>query len=279
MSGYRFCRTDDVPRLVAAHNLCAVAHEPGAPPLTIEAFKRDVREQGLWASSSMLAFDGDETIGVLLGAKRDDANLVHHIAVVPAHRRRGHGRHLLESLRRKVAILGPPRLLAEVPAENPVARRFFERCGFLPRTRYVDFAADGPRAAGPSTADIVSPITFAELRDAGALAAVDRPWPRSLQALAALGEQARGLAVASDRRIEAYVLHRRLEHAVAILAIGGPEPSLLHLVVARLYEREGGPLVVARASEDEISFEALRALGFRAGAEHVGYEAALGEDT
>jgi len=33
--------------------------------MTVTDFKRDAREIGLWASSSMLAFDGDRVVAVL----------------------------------------------------------------------------------------------------------------------------------------------------------------------------------------------------------------------
>ena len=63
----------------------------------------------------MVAFSGSDPIGVLIGAKRPSGTLVHKIAVHPDHRRQGHGRHLLTSLGSKLAILGPPRMVAEVP--------------------------------------------------------------------------------------------------------------------------------------------------------------------
>src|SRR6185312_14911702 len=89
MSGYRFCRTDDIPLLVDAYNACAGA-DSLAPALSVADFKRAVREIGLWASSSMLAFEGETPIAVLLGAKTEEANFVHRIVVREDRRRRGH---------------------------------------------------------------------------------------------------------------------------------------------------------------------------------------------
>jgi hypothetical protein len=88
MSAYRFCRTDDLPLLVDAFNACWQPHFPESTPLTLERFKRDVRELNLWASNCMLALSDDRPVGVVLGAKREDANLVHAIAVLPGHERR-----------------------------------------------------------------------------------------------------------------------------------------------------------------------------------------------
>src|SRR5438046_7687068 len=83
--------------------------------MTPAAFKRSIRDLQVWCSSCMVAFSGSEPIGVLIGAKRPSGTLVHRIAVHPDHVRQGHGRHMLASLGSKLAILGPPRMIAEVP--------------------------------------------------------------------------------------------------------------------------------------------------------------------
>jgi hypothetical protein len=73
------------------------------------------------------------------------------------------------------------------------------------------------------------------------------------------------------------VLGRARERGSEISALGGPRPELLHLLVARLYERRGGPLIIPKVGQNEVSFATLRALGFRAGREHVVYVAELSE--
>ncbi|HSD11426.1 MAG TPA: GNAT family N-acetyltransferase, partial [Candidatus Binatia bacterium] len=225
MSGYRFCRTDDIPLLVEAYNACWLPHFPGESPLTLDELKRAVRELDLWASSSMLALEGDRPVGCLLGAKRSEANLVYRIAILPEHERRGHGRHLLTSLAQKVAILGPPRLLAEVPAEWGGARCFFEQCGFRIEARYADFVLpdafeQDEREAPPAA---VTPATFDELLEGGALqGSAPRSWERSLATLGSRKRDLVGMAIASDERIEAHLLHRvdDVTGAVEIVALG-----------------------------------------------------------
>jgi hypothetical protein len=83
--------------------------------MTPAAFKRSIRHLQAWCSSCMVAFSSPDSIGVLIGAKRPSGTLIHKIAVHPDHRPQGHGRHLLASLGSKLAILGPPRIVAEVP--------------------------------------------------------------------------------------------------------------------------------------------------------------------
>ena len=135
VSSYRFCRTDDVALLVDALNRCWAPYFPGEPPVTAATFKRSIRDLQVWCSSCMVAFSGSDPIGVLIGAKRPSGTLVHKIAVHPDHRRQGHGRHLLASLGSKLAILGPPRIIAEVPETFAAAVRAVRRVRLCPGSR------------------------------------------------------------------------------------------------------------------------------------------------
>jgi GNAT superfamily N-acetyltransferase len=201
MSGYRFCRTDDVALLVDTYERCRGPELADDPPLTVKAFKKAAREIGLWASSCMLAIEGDEAVGVLLGAKNAAGNFVRRIAVRPDHQRRGHGRHMLESLRNKVAILGPPRLTAEVPAAWSDACRFFERAGFSEETRYTDLIVDHSSAAPSGLAE---PLSTDDLAPPGSTA-----WEHSVEVLRRRTQQLEALAIASDVQIEAQAVYQR----------------------------------------------------------------------
>ena len=110
--------------------------------MTPAAFKRSIRDLQVWCSSCMVAFSGSDPIGVLIGAKRPSGTLIHKIAVHPDHRRQGHGRHLLTSLGSKLAILGPPRMIAEVPETLAPACGLFSASGYVQEAR-----ADGLRPA------------------------------------------------------------------------------------------------------------------------------------
>src|SRR5204863_4429067 len=132
MSAYRFCRSDDIGLLVDALNRCWAPYFPEEPPATAASFKRSIRDLQVWCSSCMVAFSGSDPIGVLIGAKRPSGTLVHKIAVHPDHRRQGHGRHLLASLGSKLAILGPPRMIAEIPEALPAPRRLVSANCHLP---------------------------------------------------------------------------------------------------------------------------------------------------
>src|SRR5258708_13591525 len=107
--------------------------------MTPATFKRSIRDLQVWCSSCMVAFSGSDPIGVLIGAKRPSGTLVHKIAVHPDHRRQGHGRHLLTSLGSKLAILGPPRMIAEVPETLAPACGLFSASGYVQEAVLTDY--------------------------------------------------------------------------------------------------------------------------------------------
>src|ERR671912_1336299 len=142
MSSYRFCRTDDIGLLVDALNRCWLPHFPGEEQVTPAAFKRSIRDLQVWCSSCMVAFSGSDPIGVLIGAKRPSGTLVHKIAVHPDHRRQGHGGHLLASLSSKLAILGPPRMVAEVPDTLTAGCELFAASGYVEEAQLTDYVLE-----------------------------------------------------------------------------------------------------------------------------------------
>ena len=107
--------------------------------MTPVAFKRSIRDLQVWCSSCMVAFSGSDPIGVLIGAKRPSGTLVHKIAVHPDHVRQGHGRHLLASLGSKLAILGPPRMIAEVPETLAATCGLFSASGYVQEALLTDY--------------------------------------------------------------------------------------------------------------------------------------------
>src|SRR5262245_5178611 len=209
MSSYRFCRTDDIGLLVDALNRCRAPHFPGEPPMTPAAFKRSIRDLQVWCSSCMIAFAGADPIGVLIGAKRPSATLVHTIAVHPDHCRQGHGHHLLTSLSSKLAILGPPRIVAEVPDTNAAASALFAGSCYVQEAVLTDFVLRPSHDEVAVDCDrLLIPVTVDDLAANGLLgeAHPEKCWSRTVETITARKEAISGFAVASDERIEAYVL-------------------------------------------------------------------------
>src|SRR5215831_13049229 len=149
MSAYRFCRTDDIGLLVDALNRCWTPYFPEEPLTDVAAFKRSIRDLQVWCSSCMVAFSGADPIGVLIGAKRSSGTLIRRIAVHPDHVRQGHGRHLLTSLSSKLAILGPPRMVAEVPDTLVPACALFSTCEYVEEAVLTDYVRQAEGDSGP----------------------------------------------------------------------------------------------------------------------------------
>jgi ribosomal protein S18 acetylase RimI-like enzyme len=274
MSAYRFCRTDDIQLLVDALNHCWAPYFPDEPPMTPVAFKRSIRDLQVWCSSCMVAFVGGDPIGVLIGAKRPSATLIHRIAVHPDHVCQGHGRHLLDSLASKLAILGPPRIVAEVPESLAAARGLFRGCGYTEEAVLTDYVAapEGPaRTAGQrievSSQELpgrfVIPVTIDDL-EANGLLADDLPgaWEHSAETLRARKAEVAGLAIASDERIEAYILYIESE-ILALRSLVADNGARLVQLVSRVQALGIPTMRFSKVHPAELSQEIIGKLGFR----------------
>ena len=280
MSSYRFCRTDDIALLVDALNRCWLPYFPGEPPVTPGTFKGSIRDLQVWCSSCMVAFSGRDPIGVLIGAKRPSGTLVHRRAVHPDHRRQGHGRHLLDSLGSKLAILGPPRIVAHIPQALGPACELFHATGFVEEARLTDYVSHADVGVPPAPLDgrFIIPVTLDDLAANGALEAAHPHacWARSSEALTARKNDLRGLAVASDERIEAYVLHTDDGEIAALHTLVDDGGTRLRVLCARI--RAGGieTLSLAQIHPEEIAADMLTTLGFHPAGAHRAYGITLG---
>jgi GNAT superfamily N-acetyltransferase len=269
LSAYRFCRTDDIGLLVDALNRCWAPYFPEEPPATAASFKRSIRDLQVWCSSCMVAFSGSDPIGVLIGAKRPSATLVHKIAVHPDHRRQGHGRHLLASLGSKLAILGPPRIVAEVPENLAPACGLFSASEYSQEALLTDYVLEREEEDSDMREGFVIPITVDDLGANGLLEETHSPrcWERSVETLMARKDDIAGLAVASDERIEAYLLYVKDEvegtEIVSLRALIDGGEARLKQLLSQLRQRGITSIRFPKVHPAEISKEWLETLGFR----------------
>jgi len=291
VSSYRFCRTDDIGLLVDALNRCWLPYFPDQGAMTPAAFKRSIRDLQVWCSSCMVAFSGSDPIGVLIGAKRPSGTLVHTIAVHPDHRRQGHGRHLLASLGSKLAILGPPRIVAEVPETLAPACELFRAGGYVQEALLTDyvlpFDSRGFAAlaqGGQTSQDVggfVIPVTIDDLAANGLLGEAHPQvcWTRSVETLTARKDEIAGLAIASDERIEAYVLYatRGMEETeiVSLRSFIDDGGARLKQLLSQLRARGTKTFGFPKVHPAEIAKERLETLGFRPAGVHRLYAATL----
>lgn len=227
MPSYRFCRPDDVPLLVEAVNVCYDVHFPGTEPLTYEGFRAEMKELDVWPSNSMVALSGEDPVAVLIGTKREDEVLVLRIGVDREHQRQGHALHLLTSLSQKLAVLGPPRLVAEVPLDLEGVPELFRAAGFSPETTLTDYELRGDVVLDSVPDELVIPVSFDDLDASDALAVPDGvAWERSRRALEGRAGVLEGVAIATPVGIDAYLLIRtRGDGGVDVLSASCREAS------------------------------------------------------
>jgi len=260
--------------------------------MTPATFKRSIRDLQVWCSSCMVAFQGSDPIAVLIGAKRPSGTLIHKIAVHPDHCRQGHGRHLLTSLSSKLAILGPPRMVAEVPETFAAVVALFDACAYVHESILTDYVLDGQDEKGLALSEhesgkaglmrvegFVIPVTVDDLAANGLLGEADAQvcWERSVETLTARKDDIAGLAVASDERIEAYLLY--VERGVAgaeILSLRSfveDDGARLTQLLFQLRARGTTTFWFPKVHPAEIKKEFLETLGFRPAGGHRLYAA------
>jgi hypothetical protein len=246
--------------------------------MTLAAFKRSIRDLQVWCSSCMVAFSGSDPVGVLIGAKRPSGTLVHKIAVHSDHRRQGHGRHLLTSLGSKLAILGPPRIIAEVPETLAPACGLFSASGYVQEALLTDYvlqreendAREVVEMSDDHDGRFVIPVTVDDLAANGLLGEAHPQvcWERSVETLTARKDDIAGLAVASDERIEACLLYVKGGEIVSIRSFVEDDGARLKQLLSRLGM---GTFRFPKVHPAEISREFLETLGFRPAGGHLLY--------
>jgi GNAT superfamily N-acetyltransferase len=263
VSSYRFCRTDDVSLLVDALNRCWSPYFPDAPAVTPASFKRSIRDLQVWCSSCMVAFSGPDPIAVLIGAKRASATLIHRIAVHPDHQRQGHGRHLLTSLSSKLAILGPPRMIAEVSETFGPAAALFTACGYVEEAQLIDYTLQRDDSSFDS-AGLMIPVTIDDLAANGLLgpAYPKTCWERAVETLSARKDEIEGLAVASDERIEAFILYLPDGEILSLRSLIDDGGARLTQLLSQLRARGMNTFRFPKVHPEEISRRLLETLGF-----------------
>jgi hypothetical protein len=220
----------------------------------------------------MVAFAGGDPIAVLIGAKRTSGTLIQKIAVHPDHLRQGHGRHLLASLGSKLSILGPPRIVAEIPESLVPACELFRACGYVEEARLTDYVYKGSTGGSSEPAApsgrLVIPLNLDDLEANGLLSDLaETCWERSIETVIARKNDISGLAIATDEQIEAYLLYTPGEIVAlrSFIEDGGAR-------VQHLLSRIGaGPFRFPKIHPAEVSIQSLVTLGFRAARTYVRY--------
>ena len=210
--------------------------------MTPAAFKRSIRDLQVWCSSCMVAFSGSDPIGVLIGAKRPSGTLVHKIAVHPDHRAPGSWPSPARVARLEAR---DSRSAANRRRSPRDARR---RLRAVQRKRVCPGSAPDRLRPGPAWQQSERgrrPGRVRRVRDPCHGRRSRRQWPpwrghpqvcweRSVETLTARKDDIAGLAVASDERIEAYVLYVKEGEIVSLRSFVDDGGARLKQLLSRL---------------------------------------------
>ena len=169
---------------------------------------------------SRVALRDDETVGIVNLGVRGDEGWIGGLGVVPAERRQGVGRALMESVLEEA----PPRVTLEVLEQNEPAIRLYEQLGFT-RTRILEvwsLTAEVPAAAARTT-------------DGQPLGQIGLPWQRA------------------DESLPEGCEHIEVDGAAALIRVNGPRVGVAQLD-ARDEDAATELLSAARARGESLHF-------------------------
>jgi len=168
-------------------------------------------------------------------------------------------------------------MVAEVPDTFAPACELFSASGYVAEALLTDYVLEGPalsergdaaRVEGfliPVTVDDLAANDLLEEAPADKPAGQDRPvcWERSVETLTARKDDLAGMAVASDERIEAYILYTPAGEIVSLRSFVEDGGARLKQLLAQLHARGTETCRFPKVHPAEFSKESLEALGFR----------------
>lgn len=264
MTSYRFCRPDDIPLLVEAVNSCYIPHFPDLTPITIPDFKRDIRELNVWCSSCMVAFnDQGSPIAVCIGAKRQKETLIYRLGVKKDYQEQGHARHILTSLAQKLTVLGPLRIVTEIPESNTDTIALFESLGYQKGVSFSDFVLENRPNQIPDLKGIEE-IAAQDLLETIGTEKTDTSWERALDTIKNRKETIRGFTIVSPEQLEAYLLvWEAFKGSTEIVRLGGEDPAFLKILVTAVFSQHQNRVTIPKLSATEVPFDWVGSSGFR----------------
>ena len=160
------------------------------------------------------------------------------------------------------------------------ARELFVASGYVEEARLTDYVLNREaNDVGGASGMFVIPVTIDDLAANGLLeeARTQTCWQRSVETLTARKEDIAGFAVASDERIEAYLLYlpcgAQEAELVSLHSFIDDGGARLEQLLFRLRARGMETIRFPKVQPAEISKEQLESLGFHPGSRHLLYAA------
>jgi ribosomal protein S18 acetylase RimI-like enzyme len=237
--------------------------------LTPRSFGELVRRESVDLSRSAAALDGGQVVGMGLLGVRGMHGWIGGMGTIPAYRRQGIARRVMEYLIGQGADAGLHRLQLEVIAGNNGAYHLYESLGFqVRRLLHVLVREEAPPPPPPNgTGLIVKPAAVGRLlARLPALADTPRPWQRESESIHALSRDLRGIAAFRDGMqapVGVCFYHAERYH-LGLVDVAVDTPDVGHTLLAHLLaEFPLARMTYLNIAEDDPLFPLLRGLGFR----------------
>jgi hypothetical protein len=165
-------------------------------------------------------------------------------------------------------------MVAEVPESNAAARGLFSACGYVEEAVLTDYVLSEHHAV-TQVEQFVIPVTVDDLAANDLLGEATQPvcWERSVETLTARKDEIEGLAVASDERIEAFILHLKDGEILALRSFVEHGAGHLSQLLSQLRARGLRTFRFPKVHPAEMSTELMERLGFRPTGRHLLYAA------
>ncbi|HOA22642.1 MAG TPA: GNAT family N-acetyltransferase [Aggregatilineales bacterium] len=238
--------------------------------LTTQSFRDLVERESVRLDASQAALSGDEVVGTGLLGVRDLRGWIGGLGVVPASRRKGVARLLMNALIEAGRELGLESIQLEVITQNEPARRLYDSLGFETLRELHVLVCREPTTQ--LSANQIAPEVriSAEpparlLPHLAMLPAARRPWQRELEAHRAALSGLRGLAARTRLgEVVGVCLYRSdsLRHDIVDLAATSPRVGLA-TAVHLLRQSPGATFTYLNVAEDDPLLPDLLQIGFQ----------------
>ena len=98
-----------------------------------------IRAESIDLTASLVASSDDQTVAILLVARRGRVSRLAAMAIAPAFRGKGHGKRLLERVVEDARLRGDTHVVLEVLEKNEPAMHLYSAAGFRTRQRLIGF--------------------------------------------------------------------------------------------------------------------------------------------
>ena len=222
---------------------------------------RRVRCEQIDLQHSLLAFEGEDFVGLALLGIRGSRGWCGGFGIVPERRGRGCASELMIEMVARARLCGVKRLSLEILARNMPARRLYERAGMRVTRDLLVLARSGEINPTQSLKELNEVEPTLLLRHFWRLHAQPPAWQRDLASLMAT-DNVRGLCLGEAFAPEAYALTvARSDGDTHLIDLAAADEKRANALCAGLVKLPGR-LRVVNEPEDSLFSAALVAHGF-----------------